>query len=297
MFASLAAQFQTLPIPAQAGVVFAGVCVAILAVYAVVAALVPDPGPDPEPSLADAAMAAREPRSWAGRVDRSFQRGVKGTLLGVRTEGAVEWVLFAAVVAAAAVYLLTFNWVLAALAFVAAPLVPLLAFVGMQSRYRAAVQEQLPDGIAQLARSLRAGLALEDAVGASVRYSEPPLKEVFGKIGGRLAMGVTPAAVVALPSRTGGNLPLLLDRLAASVRDRNQFRGYFQSAVSLSVVTAVFVALVPLLAAGLYAGFYPELFRNFFVTKYGPLLLGVAVLMWLAGVLVLVWLVRRMSRY
>ena len=103
------------------------------------------------------------------------------------------------------------------------------------------------------------------------------------------------ASVTALHRQVGGNLPALLDRLAAGVRDRNQFRSYFRAVTALGTTTSFFVAAAaPLVAIGFYAT-QPDLFANFFRSNEGLLALGVAIVLEVVGVIWLSYLLRRLD--
>ena len=156
-----------------------------------------------------------------------------------------------------------------------------VGFAALANRRRA-IQEQLPDGCFQLARSLRSGLSLPAALRETAGYVPVPLATLFTKLATAITLGESTgpavqrvaddaavtdfdifAAVVATHAEKGGNLPVMLDRLAASTRDRNQFRGYFRSVTALGRMTAAFLALAAPAGALMYFLFQPELFSAF----------------------------------
>jgi Flp pilus assembly protein TadB len=77
------------------------------------------------------------------------------------------------------------------------------------------------------------------------------------------------AEVLALHAGSGGNLPAMLDRLAASIRDRNQYRGYFRSVTTLARVRAYFVALAAPAALLLYFLFQRDMLDRFVAEPVG----------------------------
>ncbi|MCI0356244.1 MAG: hypothetical protein L0099_14570, partial [Acidobacteria bacterium] len=96
-------------------------------------------------------------------------------------------------------------------------------------------------------------------------------------------------STVSIYQKTGGNLPMLLDRLAQSTRDRNQFRGYFRSATAMGRICAIFLgAAVPLLLLG-YALLQPDYVQPFFSSTAGLMALAVAIGLQIIGIL---WLYR-----
>ena len=271
---------------------------------------------DHEPSLAERVDANRAPRTWFGQVDKDFERLIRGTLLGISTERAIEILLLIGAVVGVLCFVLTGEALLAVGGLFIGGLIALLVYIANQNRWRIAIQDQLPDGCFQLSRCLRAGLNLPDAMRETGEYIDEPLGPIFRKIGvwtdagmpipdamDKMASDVqltdfdTLSAVVNLQSEYGGNLPALLDRLAAAIRDRNQFRGYFRAVTSLSRATSLFVAAAAPVAVILYLIFQPVLFMNFLDTTRGQITLAVAVVLEIVGLIWIFWLLSRQERY
>jgi len=296
-----------------------GAAVLAFLVLRVLAALTDQPSPssaagDEGPTLAQRAAAAQPPRDWEARVDRSFERMVRWTLLDVTPVQALGFILLGGAVVASLGYFLSGEWWLAGLGLLVGMVVTLGVFLFLQGRWRREVLEQLPDGLFLLSRSLRAGLSLEQAFASSRSYCPRPLVEVFGRVADQIEVGRAAseavqqladttrladlqalASVLTLHREVGGNLPELLDRLAASVRDRNQFRGYYRAATALSRITAGFIALAtPVLAVIFYLD-QPELFMNFFQSFLGIVLFALAIVLNIIGLIWLTLLVRRVE--
>ena len=120
---------------------------------------------------------------------------------------------------------------------------PVLHLMLCRARRRRRFEEQLPEAVELLARSLRAGDTLSGALAAIAREMPDPLGSEFGVVVGEIAYGRAPDAALArleerlaLPDlrylplavriRSGadGNLAAALDGLAKAMRD--QFRMY-----------------------------------------------------------------------
>jgi tight adherence protein B len=120
---------------------------------------------------------------------------------------------------------------------------PVLHLMLCRARRRRRFEEQLPEAVELLARSLRAGDTLSGALAAIAREMPDPLGSEFGVVVGEIAYGRAPDAALArleerveLPDlryltlavriRSGadGNLAAALDGLAKVMRD--QFRMY-----------------------------------------------------------------------
>jgi tight adherence protein B len=297
------------------GVVVAAVLV-VYAVLSVFAALARRPAPADGPSLVEQAEPLLRARQGVGQFDAKFDRLVDGTQLGISGETAIGWILFVGVACTAAVYVPFLEEIPAGIAGLVGAGFTYLVFWGLRNRRRRAIQEQLPDGCFQLARSLRAGLPLPSALRETGTYVPKPLAGCLDRLATALSLGESTRGavlrvaedaqvtefdlvteVIALHAESGGNLPAMLDRLAASIRDRNQYRGYFRSVTALSRLAAIFLGLAGPFAAILYLIFQPEMFARFLAAPEGQTMLAIAVLLEVAGGVWLGVLHRRQDDY
>ena len=277
------------------------------------------------PTLAEMAEPMLRARRGRGKFDARFDRLAEGTQLGLDGETAIGWILLVGAVLAAAFYLLTVQYLsfvdgvlLAGWVFLLGGAGVLLFFWTLKNRRRRAIQEQLPDGCFQLSRSLRSGLALPAALLETSHYLPTPISRLFARLSAALSLGESTRAalrraaadaeltefdlfaeVLALNSESGGNLPAMLDRLAASIRDRNQYRGYFRSVTALARMAAIFLALAAPVAMLLYL-IFPEqraLMIRFLLSFEGQVILIVAIVLELIGVIWIMLLLRRQDDY
>jgi len=263
-------------------------------------------------TLARAVAASRPPQDWEGRLDRSFDRMVRWTLLGLTAPQASATLLLSAALGGAACFFIWGDLLAVVLGMILGASIPFAVLLALQHRWRLAVQAQLPDGLFLLARSLRAGLSLEQALGAVRSYCPRPLEELFGRCAEQIELGLAApealqrmaeatnlpdmralAATAVLHRDVGGHLPTLIDRLATGVRDRNQFRHFFRAATALSRVTAVFLAAAPPVIGLFLSWDQPELFQNFFASTLGWMVFGAAILLEIIGIIWLLLLLRR----
>ena len=315
---------ETIPYPAPwviATVLFVvvAVIVAILALVVLgLSRLLARPANPDGPTLAELADPLLRARSGIGRVDAQFDRLAVGTQLGLTGESAAGWVLLVAALSAAAGYLATFDELIALGAAVLGGFAVFLLFWVLQNRRKRAIQEQLPDGCFQLSRSIRSGLALPAALRETANYVPQPLAGLFARLAAALSLGESTRAavrrvaddarvtdfdlvteVIALNSESGGNLPTMLDRLASSIRDRNQFRGYFRSVTALARAAAIFLALAAPVAFLLY-WIFPEqrsLLVPFLEMREGQWMLGIAIALEVIGLIWIAILLRRQDDY
>jgi tight adherence protein B len=244
----------------------------------------------------------------AGRIDEGFERLVQRSGVESSPEQILGLIVLFGVVIGTALYLWREQIALAVGGLVLGMLVPLVVLWFLKGRYQRQLQAQLPDALYLIARSLRAGLSLEQAIelvgddgprpmgaefqrcSATLRLNLP-LVTALEKMDERIQLVDFTAfvSVVSFHQRTGGNLPLLLDRLAAGARDRNQFRGQFWASTAQGRITSVaLAAAAPLLLIG-YALFQPDFVQSFVQDSRGiALLIGVAILQ----IIGIIWIYR-----
>ena len=258
-----------------------------------------------------APVAAEPDPGLAGRLDRAFAALVVRSGLKLGAGQASALILLSAVGAAVGLAVAGRMLWLAVPGFIAGTALPLVGLVVLQGRWRRQLQAQVPDILSLIARSLRAGMSLEQAIALSGQYGPSPLAQEFRHLSERISLGLplrhalrTMAArlrlsdldvllsVLTLQGSVGGNLPMLLDRVAAGARDRNQFRGHVQAATAMSRTSGTFVALGQPLLLLIYMIWQPEMFAKFFDTPTGIYALGLSFALEIVGVIWIVLLLR-----
>jgi tight adherence protein B len=194
--------------------------------------------------------------SWWQRFRRDVSERLVRTELGVEFVEALAIVLFCGVVLAAIVFFWRYeeeeSW-MAIPAFFVGALIPIIFFLYRQRTWRIRMQEQLPDMLYLLARSLRAGMSIDQAIQVLGEHGVAPLSREFSRMHRQLDLGLALnqvlhvaanrirltdfsvfASVLSLHRNTGGNLPIIMDRLAQTTRDHNQMRGHHRTATAMS---------------------------------------------------------------
>jgi tight adherence protein B len=146
-------------------------------------------------------------------------------------------------------------------------------------------------------------------------YSPKPLADLFHRCAEQIEMGRPAAEAVGQAAQetrlvelealatafrihreVGGSLAALLDRLAASVRDRNQLEGHFRAATALGRITAFFLAAAPIVIVLLLYFWEPEYLLMITKSPLGWGLLIAAAVLEVIGILWVYWLLRRLER-
>jgi tight adherence protein B len=270
--------------------------------------------PDEPESLVGNLVKPGKPRQWNDQLDQSFEQMMQRTGLGWSAELALGWILLAGIVLGGLLLLWRWELWLAGIGLLAGMGGPLLIFLVMQSRWRLSLRNQIPDTLFLLARSLRAGLSLEQALENVAESGSKPMAGEFRRGVQQIHLGLTaPAAlqnmsrrinlddfdvfvtIVTLHRNIGGNLTMLLDRVATSTRDRNLFRGYFRTATALARATAIALAAGAPFIFLLYSFWQPDFVTRFTSSENGIRLLIAAGSLEVIGLVWISYLLR--SRY
>jgi tight adherence protein B len=164
---------------------------------------------------------------------------------------------------------------------------PLLVLKTMRDRRQRRFEEQLPDAIDILVRSLRAGHAIPVAINTVARQMADPLGGEFSITAGELTYGLDletalvnlrsrvgqmdlglVVLAVSIQSKMGGNLAEILSNLSRVIRGRFRLRrkakalsaeGRF-SAVALSIIPALLFGILWVIAPTYYGAVWNEPF-------------------------------------
>ena len=188
---------------------------------------------------------------------------------------------------------------------------PRMARANSRDKKLAAMEEQFPDALEFLSRSVRAGNAF--SVGLELLAGEigDPLKPEFLKLTREMALGAgleealyrligrVPlpevrffVAAVLLQRETGGNLGEVLGKLAVSVRERMQLRGKVRAASGQGRLTARVLTCLPVATMILLKLLSPAYIDAMTDSPVGRNLLAAAVVSQLLGYLAMQRIIR-----
>jgi tight adherence protein B len=199
----------------------------------------------------------------------------------------------------------------------APPLLALLAMlVGLVSpfavlkivaqRRTKAFDRQLPDVLATIASTLRAGHGLRTALRAIADDSAAPSSEEFSRVLGEERLGRpldeaiaamcerigSPdleyvATAVNVQSQTGGSLAGLFDTLSETVRERQRHARKVKALTSLGRMSATVLVALPIALGALMTLLSPEYMAPLYTTSSGHVLIGVCLTSMAMGALFL----------
>jgi len=240
------------------------------------------------------------------RFDNWFEVAVQRSGLEASPTGVVAVMILVATILGASLYIWKGQLGLAALGVVVGLAIPLSVVAFLNRRYRWKLQAEIPDAYRMLAGSVRAGQTLEQAIEFYAEQGAKPLADEFAHCAALMRLGMSPAAAlqstaervrlldfdllvstVGLYMQTGGNLVLLLERLADSVRDRNQFQGQFFAATAQSRIVALAIGITGPLILLVYLLAEPTHVQAFLQSPNGWGLMAICALLEVIGV---IWL-------
>lgn len=208
--------------------------------------------------------------------------------------------------------LLLFRWLTAATFGVILCSLPFLHVNYQASKRMRMFEEQFPEALDFIARSLRAGHAFSASLEMLANEAPEPLSSEFRRVFQEQNLGMplentlaglaerVPlvdvkffVSAVLLQREAGGNLSEILESLAHTVRERFRLKGHVQAATASARITAVILSIIPLFVFVSLQFRSPEYLGVFRTDPIGPwLLLGA-----IAGQFLGYLLMRRMINF
>lgn len=244
-------------------------------------------------------------------LDRAFYNLLDDAGSRLSPAAALAVVAGLAVVGCAAPLLLLENLLAAAVGLIAAPALPIGWWAAWRARRRSQMRKHLPETLEMLADAVRSGQNLEQASQMVGAQGPAPLDREFADAAAQLRLGQAPNAVLdrlarridlpefrlfataaAVHRQTGGNLPVLVQRLAESARERQQFFGHLRAVTAGSRLSAIGLLVASVAALGLLSYMQPEYLEMFTSHRWGLSLLAAAGTLQVIGI---VWVSRIMK--
>ena len=184
--------------------------------------------------------------------------------------------------------------------------IPLLYVLRMRTKRLHKFEEQFPESLEFVARSMRAGHAFSVSLEMLHReFQEPlsgefrrtfdehnlglPLDQALLKLSNRVPLLDVHffVSAVLLQKRTGGNLAEILDKLAYVIRERFKLRGKIRAISAHGRMTGIALTCIPIGVAVLMFYSNPGYVSFFVEDETGNIMAGIAVAFQLAGYLII----------
>jgi tight adherence protein B len=224
---------------------------------------------------------------------------------GPRTFWLVSLALGAAVGAVA--YIFGLPWYAAASAALAAGLGEPRWFLNFLRRRRQQIfLNDFADAIDIVVRGLKSGLPVSDAMKVIAAETPPPVGPEFLEVVEGQRIGITIdqgiermfermplaevnflAIVMAIQSKTGGNLAEALGNLSKVLRDRKKMKAKIKSVSQEAKTSAMIIGSLPFCIIGLLSVFSPDYLTPLWSTRVGNMLLIGCCVWMLLGILVM----------
>jgi len=258
----------------------------------------------------------RRPRAEAGKQPKNAVAQFDGWFIQLVRDSGLSWdpvsvallLVLSGVLLGGVLFLWQEQLPPAVLGLLVGMSIPVAYLVARKRKRIKQLQEQLPPALDMLARCVRAGQSLDQALTLVGQQSPEPLAAEFRLCAQQLDMGLAMASVMRLlvervrlhdvriftttltvHRQTGGNVAKVLERLAGVIRDRLSYRRQLRVATGAGKASATLVAIIGPLVFLFFAVFRPEYLNTMLQSPLGQSLLIVAVLLEIVG---LVWTAR-----
>lgn len=238
-----------------------------------------------------------------GRLNQGFDRLILESGLNL-TPAAGALMIFAWAILVGGVVLVIWNNPLATLLSATAGFVAMIFILLFIRRRRMnRIREEVPYAADLLARGVRAGESLDQAIALVGNETSGPLGGEFKRCSQQLDMGRSMttvmrsftsrvrmietrvlASTLIVHRRAGGNLPLALERMAQTIRDRANFRRQMRASTGAARTSVIIIAsITPALFLLLFL-WQPEHFRELIEDSLGRTLLLAAIILEIVGI-------------
>ena len=192
------------------------------------------------------------------------------------------------------------------LAFCGCALTPYFFLRNRRTTRLKAFDKSLPDAMDIMQRTLKAGLALNEAFKRASEKAKEPISSEFSVVIVRMQRGAdmrseliglaerVPSAdlrifvtAMLVQSETGGNLPLILERLTDMIRMRITLLGEMKAQTAQGRMSGIFLALIPIVLIGVLKIINPIYLDPMFHDPRGRMMLIYAVISDVIGLLVI----------
>ena len=173
------------------------------------------------------------------------------------------------------------------------------------------LRETLPQALELLARAVRAGQSLDQSIALVGDQADEPWNREFSQIARQMEMGLSVqsavhgmkertrlpevqelATVLTVNRQVGGNLPLMLDRLARIARDRQDYYRQFRASTAGGRIATLIMLVFWLLGFAYFFFVDSDYSRRFLGSPQGQILLVTSLTMMGAGL----WWINRLLK-
>ena len=203
-------------------------------------------------------------------------------------------------------FLLTLKIILTLIGGLIGFSMPFLILKMKISQRKQAFNDQLGDTMVLIANALRTGYSFMQAVDMVAREMPKPVGEEFARVLKELNLGVTTEdslnnmakrvnsedldlviTAVLIQRQVGGNLAVVLDSIASTIRERIKIKGHIKTLTAQGKISGIIVGLLPIVIGGVIYLINPEYIRVLFIHPMGKAMLIAGALSQFIGMMVI----------
>ena len=264
------------------------------------------------PPVVDKAIDFNQKRSQvlADKMERMYIKVKVGRLVMIYTLGPP-------VCAAVLYYLFPSDWKFLGmlLGVTIGLLLPSIFVKTMTERRKEKFYNQLVDALLVMSSALRGGLSMIQAIEVVTEEMPDPIRQEFGVVLGENKMGValdesferlnkrlpSPAlhqivTAILLTRETGGNLPIIFQRIIDTIRSNNKIRQNLANMTLQGRLQGIVMTILPVAFAAFIVTSNPDFFNIMLKTDTGKKLLVYSVVSELVGAF-LIWRISRFKEF
>ncbi len=275
---------------------------------------------DPHPGFAGILkeqnlFAGADDDATSNRINSGFDRMMIQSGLKISPATVLMLCLLGGVVFGGLILVLQENLLSTAIGLVFGVVVPLLYVMFARLRRQRLMTQQLPGMIEELARAAKTGRSIEQCCAMVAEDTPEPLGPELRVSARRMQMGEDVAVslrdlpdrtglvslnilvtAMSVHQRTGGDLVMVLERLAQTIRDRLLFLGRLRAAIIGSRWTAILMLALPPIIITFFTVRDPNYLPLLLSTYWGKVLTITAVILDLIGSIAVMSILRGCQR-
>jgi tight adherence protein B len=194
----------------------------------------------------------------------------------------------------------------AAIAAVFGFMLPAFIVQALRARRVRKINEQVEQMVSMVSNSLKAGFGLLQSLEQAAQQLSPPLSSELLRVIHETNVGATlEDSLAALNERVethdldmiitailiqrtvGGNLAEILDNVGHTIRERTRIQGEINTLTAQKKLSGIIIGLLPVAVVALFFAASPDYMSVLFTHTVGRILLGIGVLLDLAGLLMI----------
>ena len=184
--------------------------------------------------------------------------------------------------------------------------IPLLILKVKIDQRKKAFNDQLGDTIILIANALRTGYSFMQAIEMVSREMPRPISEEFARVLKEMNLGVTTEealnnmakrvnsddldlviTAVLIQRQVGGNLAVVLDNIANTIRERIKIKGHIRTLTAQGKISGMIIGVLPIAIGGIIYVINPGYVKILFVDPMGKAMLIAGAISQVIGIMVI----------